>query len=403
MAAVERIKTSYPGVFYIMGKSAKGKTEKIYYIRYRKNGKETEEKAGRQFQDDMTPARAASVRAKRIEGKELSNRGQRKLKTTKKEAEANRWTISRLWNEYKANRPNLKGIVTDANRYDNYIKPILGDKEPSELIPLDVDRFRLKLLKTKSLRSVKSQNQEKTYLTPGTVKNILELLRRIINFGVKKNFCKGILFTIEMPKVNNQKTEDLTPNELESLLRALDEDSNTTAANMIKMALFTGMRRSEMFKLCWQECDFHRGFICLKDPKGGPDQKIPLNDGAREVLESQPRTESPFVFPGRGGKQRTDIKKAVNRIKEKAGLPKGFRALHGCRHVYASMLASSGQVDMYTLQKLLTHKSPAMTQRYAHLRDDALKKASDLAGDIISQAMNGNKEKKVANLEDKRK
>jgi len=41
----------------------------------------------------------------------------------------------------------------------------------------------------------------------------------------------------------------------------------------------------------------------------------------------------------------------------------------GLRHVYASMLASSGQVDMYTLQKLLTHKSPAMTQRYAHLRD----------------------------------
>ena len=402
MAAVKRIKTSYPGVFYIMGKSAKGKPEKIYYIRYRKNGKETEEKAGRQFQDDMTPARAASVRAKRIEGKELSNRGQRKLKAANKEAEVNRWTISRLWEEYKTNRPNIKGMVTDENRYNNYIKPILGDKEPSELIPLDIDRFRLGLLKTKSLRITKSQNAH-CLLTSGTVKNILELLRRIINFGVKKNLCKGVVFTVEMPKVNNQKTEDLTPNELESLLKALGEDSNTTAANMIRMALFTGMRRSEMFKLCWKECDFHRGFIYLKDPKGGPDQKIPLNDGAREVLESQPRTDSPFVFPGRGGKQRTDIKKAVNRIKEKAGLPKNFRALHGCRHVYASMLASSGQVDMYTLQKLLTHKSPAMTQRYAHLRDDALQRASSLAGDIISQAMNGNKEKKVANLEDKRK
>ena len=36
------------------------------------------------------------------------------------------------------------------------------------------------------------------------------------------------------------------------------------------------------------------------------------------------------------------------------------------------MLASSGEVDMETLQKLLTHKSPIMTQRYAHLREDAL-------------------------------
>ena len=63
-----------------------------------------------------------------------------------------------------------------------------------------------------------------------------------------------------------------------------------------------------------------------------------------------------------------------------------FRALHGLRHVYASMLASSGKVDMYTLQKLMTHKSPQMTQRYAHLRDESLRAASDLAGSIIEQA-----------------
>jgi site-specific recombinase XerD len=46
------------------------------------------------------------------------------------------------------------------------------------------------------------------------------------------------------------------------------------------------------------------------------------------------------------------------------------------------MLASSG-VDLFTVGKLLTHKSAAMTQRYAHLRDDALRRASDLAGDLI--------------------
>ncbi len=82
--------------------------------------------------------------------------------------------------------------------------------------------------------------------------------------------------------------------------------------------------------------------------------------------------------------------KAAKRIKENAGLPKGFRPLHGLRHLYASMLASSGKVDMvYTLQKLLTHKSPLMTQRYTHLRDDAMKRAADLAGDIIDDAMQG--------------
>jgi integrase len=60
------------------------------------------------------------------------------------------------------------------------------------------------------------------------------------------------------------------------------------------------------------------------------------------------------------------------------------------------MLASSGQVDLYVLQKLLTHKSAAMTQRYAHLRDDALRRASDLAGDLIGKVMNGNKPPRAA-------
>ena len=65
------------------------------------------------------------------------------------------------------------------------------------------------------------------------------------------------------------------------------------------------------------------------------------------------------------------------------------------------MLASSGQVDLFALQKLLTHKSPAMTQRYAHLRDEALRRASDLAGDLIGQAMNG-KQSQIVNLEDRK-
>ena len=90
------------------------------------------------------------------------------------------------------------------------------------------------------------------------------------------------------------------------------------------------------------------------------------------------------------GEPFTDISRRVNPIKKAAGIQADFRALHGLRHTYASMLASSGKVDLYTLQKLLTHKSPVMTQRYAHLRDEALIKASELAGRIIEQATNAN-------------
>ena len=50
--------------YVIEGTSADGKSERIYYIVYRKNGKLTGEKAGRQFVDDLTPARASDIRLK---------------------------------------------------------------------------------------------------------------------------------------------------------------------------------------------------------------------------------------------------------------------------------------------------------------------------------------------------
>ncbi|MFI5329938.1 MAG: tyrosine-type recombinase/integrase [Desulfobaccales bacterium] len=381
MPILERKKTVYPGVFYIDGTCpATGKKEKIFYIRYRKAGKMIEEKAGRQSKD-MTAARASVLRAEKIKGKKPSRQEVREQKETAKKAEAARWTINRLWQEYTAQR-QLKGIAQDRSRFEKYIKTSWGEKEPHEIQPLEVDRLRLRILKDKA---------------PQTAKLTLSLLRRIVNFGVKRHLCKPFSFHLEMPKVNNLKTEDLSPEQFIALLKAIEQDPNLQAANFMKMALFTGMRRGELFRLQWQDVDFERGFIHICNPKGGIDQKIPLNATARELLINHPRTGSLFVFPGRGGNQRVDINKQVTRIKAAAGLPKDFRALHGLRHTYASMLASSGQVDLYTLQKLLTHKSAAMTQRYAHLRDEALHRASDVAGDLLNLAMNRDNAK-VANL-----
>ena len=368
----KRLKTTYPGVFYREAKRIGGKgPEKVFYIVFKKDGRMFEEKAGRQYVDDMTPARAAGIRAERIEGKRSSRKELREAEQARKEAEAHKWTFERLWAQYKTNHPNLKGIRTDNNRFEKHIKPQFGNKEPKDLSPFDVDGFRLKLSKK---------------LKPGTVKNVLELFRRLVNFGTEKRLCDGPGFKIKMPDVHNEKTEDLTPEQLTALLKAIGEDYDINAKNMMSFALFTGMRRGELFKLKWDHIDFHRKFIHIVEPKGGPSQTIPLNDAAREVLTSHTRTDSPFVFPGRGGRQRTDINKAVNRIKARAGLPKDFRPLHGLRHAFASMLASSGKVDMYVLQRLMTHKSPVMTQRYAHLRDEALKKASNVAGDLIKAA-----------------
>lgn len=366
----KRHTTKYRGVYYIEGKRAgKDQLERIYYISYYKDGKRVEEKAGRQFQDDMTPARANNIRAQKIEGTLPTNEEVREAAAAQKKAVAEKWTIERLWETYKKGRRPGKSLVTDVSRYNKYLKPAFGNKQPTEILALDIDRLRISLLKKKS---------------PQTVKHVLNLLTWIINFGINNGLCSGLSFKIKKPKVNNEVTEDLTDEQLSNLLKAIDMDTHPQAGPMMKLALFTGMRRGELFKLKWQHIDFERGYILIKDPKGGPDHRIPLNDSARRVLENHVKTESPFVFPGKDGKQRENIYNAVNAIKKRASLPQNFRPLHGLRHVYASALASSGRVDMYVLSKLLTHKNVKMTQRYSHLRDEALKKAATLADDIFS-------------------
>jgi len=372
----KRIKTGYPGVFYRIADRIGGPgKEKVFYAVYKKDGKVYERKVGRQFTDNMTAAKAARRRGEYIEGKDLPRKEKREIEAIRKAKEDSKWTIDRLFNAYMEDRKPGKGKDTDRGRYEKYLKDAFGKKEPSEILPLDVDRVRIRLLKTKS---------------PQTVRHILNLLTWTINYGVNNGLCAGLRFRIQKPPVDNTKTEDLTADELRRLLAAIDHDSHPQAGPMMKLVLCTGMRRGELFRLKWADVDFDRGFIVIRNPKGGRDQTIPLNDAARNLLGKHPRT-SEYVFPGRSGGQRVDINKAVNEIKKAAGLPADFRPLHGLRHVYASMLASSGQVDMYQLQKLLTHKNAVMTQRYAHLRDEALKRAAGVASDIITGAMNGTK------------
>ena len=128
MPIQERCKTKYPGVYYIIGKFEREKHERIYYIYYRKNGRVVTEKAGRQYKDDMTAARAAHMRSLRISGKEPTNKELRQARKDAKEAEASKWTIDKLWKEYKEVTGSF--FMHKHEYTDIYIWPLRGRFEP---------------------------------------------------------------------------------------------------------------------------------------------------------------------------------------------------------------------------------------------------------------------------------
>ncbi len=367
----------YAGVFYVEVPRQTGYgMEKVYYIRYRRGGKLIEEKAGFQYRDNMSAAKAASIRAVRMEGKELSNEEKREVVRKAKAKEESRYSLNRLWSLFEEDKNGNRSIGDDRIRYNLHIGPNLGTKSIPELSVNDIDKLRSRL--------------EKNGKSPQTVKHVLTLLKRLLNFAVRKGYVESLpgKLHVTMPTVDNKVTENLTPEQAKKLLIALDEEEDQNIASLVRLALFTGMRRSALLYLQWADLDFARGFITLRGDvaKKQKTETIPMNEQARAILNGLERTNSPYVFPGRyDDKPRGNITALLKRVRVKAGLPDGFRPLHGLRHSFASWLASSGQVSMYELQKLLTHSSPQMTQRYAHLHDDALRKASGVAGALFSQ------------------
>lgn len=377
-----RMKTEYPGVVYIESVSKTGKIEKIFYVFYRKDGKQVEEKVGRSIRDNMTAAKAARIRVDRIEGRQPTNNERRAAEQAAKEAEAGRWTIKRIFDAYAAAHPFQASLKTWASLFSTHIEPAMGGKEPSGLVTLDVERLRLEVSKKAHPRTGKP-------LSTQTVKHVLSLLKRILKWAADTDkIPPAVHLRFKMPSVDNLVTETMTPDQARAYFQALDEELDQDAAAYFRVMMMTGIRKTALLALKWEDVDFERGFLTLRgaSAKSGRTQAIPMGPEVQDVLKDIPRTRSPYIWPGRDGGQRVDFQSMARRLRDKAGLAKTFRPCHGLRHAYASWLASSGQVDLYTLQRLLTHNSAAMTARYAHLADDALKRAAAVAGGILDLA-----------------
>jgi integrase len=184
----------------------------------------------------------------------------------------------------------------------------------------------------------------------------------------------------------------------ETLTTAEGEGENVTAIAAIRLLILTGCRKSEILTVQWEHVDFERAFLLLPDSKTG-EKIIPLGAPALELLASLPRIEgNPYVLPGEKEKQHlVGLPRVWERIKKRAKL-QDVR-LHDLRHSFASVGAGAG-MGLPIVGKLLGHRDPKTTARYAHIGDDPAKAAADRISGTIAAAMKG-KEKggKVMKLE----
>ena len=120
-------------------------------------------------------------------------------------------------------------------------------------------------------------------------------------------------------------------------------------------------------------------------PRAGP-RKVFLNAPARAIVERQAQTESPFVFPSPRNPERAcspnqPLWYSVRRQAEIEDV-----RLHALRHTFASHAVLQG-IPLPVVSRLLGHKRPSTTLRYAHVSDRETETAAERIGAAIARAL----------------
>ena len=217
-----------------------------------------------------------------------------------------------------------------------------------------------------------------------TIHHVLKLIKRVYNWSIENGhyFDTNPCIRIKAPKYDNKMNDYLSLDEINNLLILLDNWINTRAVNVVLFALWTGRRKGEVTSLEWSDVDLINKVITCRNTKNGKTLSFPLNEKAFNViLEAHEQKTSKFVFcSGTGENYYNGFSLAWKRFKERNNLTYRF---HSLRHTYASHLASSGKVSLYTLKTLLGHSDYALTARYAHLTDGAVKQANNVIDQIF--------------------
>ncbi len=193
--------------------------------------------------------------------------------------------------------------------------------------------------------------------------------------------------SVKRPKPK-KRTRRLSEEEEKKLFEALDAYSNPMLGWIVRIAIETAMRESEILKLRKHQVDLEKRTITLPETKPGEPRTVPLNqtvtDAFRKAVNNPvcPSTTD-LVFPGepgRDGKIRPyQFLSCWRKLKLSAGVS-DYR-FHDNRHEAISRLVEAGFSDQ-AIAAITGHKDLKTLARYRHVRSQKLVKMLDKAGSV---------------------
>jgi integrase len=228
----------------------------------------------------------------------------------------------------------------------------LGIVYLSDVNPYHLEQFKAWLLEQR--------------LSKATINRYLQLLRGFFYRAIDwqsfdgANPLRKVKFFREVAEIR-----PLTKQGVEKIIEAAQAISQQPAsplqkvfADLIILAVNTGMRKSEILNLQWDDL---RGDEVQVKGKGEKIRMIPLNAIAKEIINKQPKKDE-YVFDIPNRKQGDLFRRTIEKIKTMTGIDFHF---HLCRHFFTSSLIEKG-VDFITISDLLGHSARMTTLRYSH-------------------------------------
>jgi len=222
--------------------------------------------------------------------------------------------------------------------------------------------------------AISIHKKESTPLSINTTVSYFNKLKATL----RQAYDDGLILTDLNRQVNTIKPEKsirecLMLEELNSLVNTTCKDSTLKKAAIFSS--LTGLRHSDIKKLIWGEIQFskdHGYSIRFRQQKTREDEALPISEQAYQLL-GHPGTPQGKVFPD------LEYSAYKNQILDDwvkaAGITKHIR-FHSFRHTNATLLIDKG-IDIYTVSKMLGHKSVKTTQIYAQVLDRAKREASN--------------------------
>ena len=263
----------------------------------------------------------------------------------------------------------------------------------SEITPEKIDQYKIyrkdpqiNSFNNKTVNSDENGKAACKEVKSNTVNFELKTLTNIFNRAIKWGYLKeNPVKEVKRLRVTDSKpVRFLTVKKCQRFLKACPEDLYPIFFTYLN----TGMRKSELINLEWNDIDFNRRKIKIQwkefwQPKSGR-REIPFSQNLFKLLqklkkENRDNLKSNFVFPHKdGGIIKTKLREEMIQIAKKARI-KNLTRLHTLRHTFASHLVMNG-VDLPTVKQLMGHSDIQTTMIYSHLAPDHLADAVEKLG-----------------------